>query len=571
MIRVSEIKLPVECKKEALEEKIREKLGLKETPDYSIKRRSIDARKKDNICYSYTVDVSMPKKWEERFLRRKHRGISKVKQVTYHFPYAANEAAKKKKRPVIIGTGPAGLYCGLMLAKAGYRPILLERGKAMEERVQVVESFWSGEKLQKNCNVQFGEGGAGTFSDGKLNTTVNDKFGRNDEVLKQFVAHGAKEEILYDGKPHIGTDCLRDIIINMRNTIKECGGEIRFSSCVTAIECENIPKNENEKNAENTGKLKGVWVLEEESDKKLKQEIEKEKEEKRKKVPEKKYFLPADMVILAPGHSARDTFFMLHERKIKMEAKAFAMGVRVEHKREMINRSQYGDSEQAKMLGTAPYKVTARTEKGRNVYSFCMCPGGFVVNASSVDGYLAINGMSNADRMADNSNTAIVVNITKEDYGCMHPLSGVIFQQQWEKKAYELCSGKIPVQRFEDFKKNRVSDHFGEIKPCIKGGYSFGNIRDCLPDYVCEAIEEGMEKFDHQILGYANADTLISGIESRTSSPLRILRDENFESSLSGLFPCGEGAGYAGGITSAAIDGIRVAEEIAKRMNEENE
>ncbi len=565
MIRVSEIKLPVECKKEALEEKIREKLGLKETPDYSIKRRSIDARKKDNICYSYTVDVSMPKKWEERFLRRKHRGISKVKQVTYHFPYIANEIADKKKRPVIIGTGPAGLYCGLMLAKAGYRPILLERGKAMEERVKVVESFWNGEKLQKNCNVQFGEGGAGTFSDGKLNTTVNDKFGRNDEVLRQFVAHGAKEEILYDGKPHIGTDCLRDIIINMRNTITKYGGEIRFSSCVTAIEgkmiaseCSKSDKcstsssdnSKNETTSTSAGKLEGVWVLEETAE------------------GEKKYFLPADTVVLAPGHSARDTFFMLHEKKIKMEAKAFAMGVRVEHKREMINCSQYGDSAQAKMLGTAPYKVTARTSKGRNVYSFCMCPGGFVVNASSADGYLAVNGMSNSDRMADNSNSAIVVNITKEDYGCMHPLSGVIFQQQWEKKAYELCDGKIPVQRLEDFKQNRVSDHFGHIKPCIKGAFAFGNVRDCLPHYVCEAIEEGMEKFDSQIAGYANADTLISGIESRTSSPLRILRDDNFESNMRGLFPCGEGAGYAGGITSAAIDGIRVAEEIAKRMNE---
>lgn len=534
MIRISEIKLPVEHEKKDLEQKIREKLGLKETPEFSIKRRSIDARKKDIVCYSYTVDVSMPKKWEERFLRRKRRGISKVKQVAYHFPYIANQASTQKKRPVIIGTGPAGLYCGLMLAKAGYRPILLERGRAMEERVEAVEAFWNGEKLSPNCNVQFGEGGAGTFSDGKLNTTVNDKFGRNDEVLRQFVAHGAKEEILYDGKPHIGTDCLRDIIINMRNTIREFGGEIRFLNQVTTIEDNHA------------GALKGLWINE---------------------GMDGEYFLACDMAVLAPGHSARDTFFMLHDKKVVMESKAFAMGVRVEHKREMINRSQYGDGEQAKLLGTAPYKVTARTKKGRNVYSFCMCPGGFVVNASSNDGYLAINGMSNSDRMADNSNAAIVVNVTQEDYGFAHPLSGVLFQQNWERKAYEICNGKIPVQKLEDFKENRVSKSFGKVKPSMKGNFAFGNVRECLPDYICEAIEEGMQKFDNQIEGYADGDTLISGIESRTSSPLRIIRDKSFESSMKGLFPCGEGAGYAGGITSAAMDGIRVAEEVARRMN----
>lgn len=536
MIRVSEIKLPVGHEKKELEEKIRKKLGLKETPTFSIKRKSIDAREKENLCYSYTVDVSMSKKWEERFLRRKHRGISKVKQTSYHFPYMANEIAKKKKRPVIVGTGPAGLYCGLMLAKAGYRPILLERGKAMEERIKDVEAFWSGGKLLFNSNVQFGEGGAGTFSDGKLNTTVNDKFGRNEEVLRQFVAHGAKEEILCDGKPHIGTDCLRDIIIQMRATIQKYGGEIRFSSQVTTIK-------EDEK-----GKLKGLWVNE---------------------GLENPYFLDCDKVVLAPGHSARDTFFMLHDKKIQMEAKAFAMGVRVEHKREWINRSQYGQSEQANLLETASYKVTARTKNGRNVYSFCMCPGGFVVNASSEEGRLAINGMSNADRMADNSNAAIVVNVTKEDYGSTHPLSGVIFQQKWEKKAYEIGGGKIPVQRLEDFKKNQTSTSFGKVKSSMKGAFAFGNVRECLPDYICESIEEGMEKFDHQIAGYADNDTLISGIESRTSSPLRIVRDGQFESNMKGVFPCGEGAGYAGGITSAAIDGIRVAEEIARRMNEE--
>ncbi len=534
MIRVSEIKLPVEHEKKDLEEKIREKLGLKETPEFSIKRRSIDARKKENLCYSYTVDVSMPKKWEERFFKRKRRGISKVKQVAYHFPYIANQVSKEKKRPIIIGTGPAGLYCGLMLAKAGYKPILLERGRAMEERVEAVEAFWNGKKLSPNCNVQFGEGGAGTFSDGKLNTTVNDKFGRNDEVLRQFVAHGAKEEILYDGKPHIGTDCLRQIIINMRNTIKEFGGEIRFSNQVTTIEDNG------------TGVLKGLWINEGMNG---------------------EYFLECDLAVLAPGHSARDTFFMLHDKKIIMESKAFAMGVRVEHKREMINHSQYGDGEQAKLLGTAPYKVTARTKKGRNVYSFCMCPGGFVVNASSDEGYLAINGMSNSDRMADNSNSAIVVNITQEDYGSVHPLSGVLFQQDWEQKAYKICNGKIPVQKLEDFKENRVSKEFGKVKPSMKGDFAFGNVRECLPEYICEAIEEGMEKFDNQIAGYADGDTLISGIESRTSSPLRIVRDKGFESSMKGLFPCGEGAGYAGGITSAAMDGIRVAEEIARRMN----
>lgn len=536
MIRVSEIKLPVEHDRQALEQKIMEKLALQQPPTFTIRKRSIDARRKDALCYSYTVDVQVSKRKEEKILKKHRRGISKAKKVEYVFPYRASEVARQKRRPIIIGTGPAGLYCGLMLARAGYRPILLERGMPIEQRVKAVEGFWNGQPLRENGNVQFGEGGAGTFSDGKLNTSVNDKSGRNMEVLREFALHGAKEEILYDGKPHIGTDCLRDIIINMRNTILQLGGDIRFLSQVTTIAMDDNKK------------VTGVWVNEGGDD---------------------AYFLEADIVVLAPGHSARDTFFMLHEKDVEMEAKAFAMGVRVEHEREKINRSQYGTTKQAALLGTAPYKVTAKTKEGRNVYSFCMCPGGFVVNASSKRGYLAINGMSNADRMADNSNAAIVVNVTKEDFGKNHPLSGVLFQEKWEKKAYELCNGSIPVQLWKDFKENRQSSEFGTVRPSMKGAYAFGNIRECLPDYICEAICEAMEKFDRQIEGYAKEDTLFSGIESRTSSPVRIVRDGQMESNIKGLFPCGEGAGYAGGITSAAIDGIRVAEEVARRMNEE--
>ena len=542
MIRINQVKLPVEHTSDALHKKVQELLKYKGPMDVEIVKRSLDARKKPQLFYVYVVDVSVPEKEESKLLRRCHNNrIQKIEPVKYEFPVKQYEG---KVRPVIVGMGPAGLFCGYVLAKAGFRPILLERGKCVEDRSRDVEAFWETGHLNTESNVQFGEGGAGTFSDGKLNTLIKDKYGRNKEVLRIFVKHGAQEEILYDYKPHIGTDILKEIVRSMREEILALGGEVRFETKVTDLRIAD-------------GRIKGLVLNGEEE-------------------------LPAEHVVLALGHSARDTFSMLFNQKVAMEAKPFAIGMRVEHPQELINLSQYGKKE-AGALGNAIYKLTAETSEKRGVYTFCMCPGGYVVNASSEEGRLAVNGMSYSGRNSANANSAVIITITPEDYGdSKDPLSGVAFQRKLEEKAYQIGNGKVPVERYGSFKRAILGTKWQEdtdkqeaagtekFTPCIKGQWTEAPVHEILPDALNRAFVEGMEAFGGKIRGFNGDEVFVEGIESRTSSPVRILRTESAQSpAVEGLYPCGEGAGYAGGITSAAMDGIFVAEQLARALQEE--
>lgn len=531
MIRISQIKLPVEHDGLALlQAAARElKTSSDKIENLTIQKKSIDARKKP-ISYVYTVDVKL--KGEEKLLKKLHnRNVARVEKKRYQFPEPGSE--KLEHRPVIVGTGPAGLFCGLMLARAGYRPILLERGEAARKRKETVDRFWNGGALAPNSNVQFGEGGAGTFSDGKLNTLVKDPAGRGRLVLQTFVQAGAPEEILYWNKPHLGTDVLISVVEHIRKEIESLGGEVRFGTQLTDIDIRD-------------GRVRGVYT-------------------KCNDVPEQEAaYLETEVLVLAIGHSARDTFAMLKDRAVPMERKAFAVGVRIEHPQDMINVSQYGEG-YPKALPTAAYKVTRKVSGDRGVYSFCMCPGGYVVNASSEEGGLAVNGMSYQARDSRNANSAMIVTVRPEDFGGDDLLSGVEFQRRLERAAYQAGGGKVPMQLLGDFRQHTVSAALGEVEPCIKGAWTFGDVRGIFPAQLSAALEEGIEGSEHLIPGFARADAVLSGVESRTSSPVRILRGENQESTVQGLYPCGEGAGYAGGITSAAMDGVKTAEAIAGR------
>lgn len=541
MLRINQVKMKTGHTEEQLFRKTAELLHIpvQELLELKIIRQSIDARRKPEIFYSYSLDVKV--KNEAKVLHKfkgRENQVSVQQSAAYSFP---KPGIKRSRFPVVIvGMGPAGLFCGYFLALHGYRPILLERGKCVEERRKDVEEFWKGGQLNPESNVQFGEGGAGTFSDGKLNTLVRDREGRNGAVLETLVKFGAKKSICYEAKPHLGTDVLKDIVRNMRNEIVRLGGEVRFKSLVTDLEIKDF-------------EVTGVIINGEER-------------------------LPCSQLVLACGHSARDTFSMLYERKIPMEAKAFAVGLRVEHPQSMINKSQYG-TETPGSLGAAPYKVTAKGRNGRGVYSFCMCPGGYVVNASSEAGRTAVNGMSYSRRDGINANSAVIVAVTPEDFGSPHPLAGVEFQRRLEEKAWELGQGKIPAQRYGEFRAqvlrkagNKQNDESGteawreadgKIEPQCKGAYVWADLSGLLPGECSEAFIDGMESFGRQIKGFDRPDTVLLGVESRTSSPVRIDRDETLQSKVRGLYPCGEGAGYAGGITSAAMDGLRVAEQIA--------
>lgn len=532
MLRVNQVKLRIRHSEEELRRRAAEALRIseREITEVKIVRQSIDARKKPDIFYSYTLEVAV--KNEDRVLHRfkgKENLVSRPERTIYRFPTSGSQI--QSSPTVIVGMGPAGLFCGYFLALHGYRPILLERGKCVEERQRDVEAFWETGRLNPASNVQFGEGGAGTFSDGKLNTLVRDRDGRNGAVLDIFVKFGAKESICYEAKPHIGTDVLCTVVKRMREEIIRLGGQVRFESQVTEICIEK-------------GHVTGVVVGGRER-------------------------LACGQLVLAIGHSARDTFSMLYEKHVPMEAKSFAVGLRVEHPQSMINESQYGMAEPGS-LGAAPYKVAAKAQNGRGVYSFCMCPGGYVVNASSEEGRTAVNGMSYSGRDGQNANSAIIVSVTPEDFGSGHPLAGIAFQRKLEEKAYSIGGGKIPVQRYGDFKR-RVEGRAGANKteedaavmPQCKGGYLWADVSRILPRECNEALVEGMELFGRQIKGFNRPDACLSGVESRTSSPVRICRDDSLQSEVRGLYPCGEGAGYAGGIVSAAMDGIRVAEAIA--------
>lgn len=524
MIRINQVKLRIPHTEEELKKKVAKILHvpMSRILTFRIVKQSMDARKKPELYYVYTIDLALT---DEALILKKSRGnqITKSPEQFYHFPVSGTQ--ELPHRPVVIGSGPAGLFCAYMLAHAGYKPLLLERGADVDTRTKDVDDFWKNDVLNPESNVQFGEGGAGTFSDGKLNTLVKDPLGRNAKVLELFIEHGAPEEIRYINKPHIGTDILTSVVKKMRQAIEASGGEVRFHSKVTDF----VIKNHS---------LTGLIVNETEE-------------------------IPCEIAVLAIGHSARDTFATLYKKGIPMEAKSFAVGVRVEHQQTMINNSQYGIAESPD-LPVAAYKVAEQLENGRGVYSFCMCPGGFVVNASSEEGMLAVNGMSYYDRGGTNANSAIIVTVTPDDFNADTPLAGVEFQRRLEKNAFQLANGKIPVQLFGDFCNNRCSDHFGEVRPEMKGNYAFANVRSIFPAEIADSIEAGIKKFNDKIHGFSNEDTLLSGVESRTSSPVRIPRNETLMSEITGIYPCGEGAGYAGGITSAAMDGIKVAEKIAE-------
>ena len=544
MLRIEQLKLRPDHTEKDLENAIRKSMRLRDSQpfSYEIIRQSVDARKKPDIFYVYTVDITCG--YEDAILRQRSKNkISRVNKIEYHFP--SNGQEKLDLPPVIVGTGPAGLFCGLMLARAGFRPVLLERGEEVQKRQKSVEHFWSTGELNPNSNVQFGEGGAGTFSDGKLNTSVKDPKGRIQFVLKTFVGAGADPSILYSYKPHIGTDVLTDVVRTIRDEIRSLGGQVLFEHQLTDIE---------------NGK-DGHYIL------RVKKTMPQGKRMRDLCYGERK---PQDietrLVVLAIGHSARDTFQMLYNHGFDMTAKSFAVGVRVEHPQRWINNAMYGD-ECLYEMPAAPYKLTHKLKEGGGVYSFCMCPGGYVVNASSEPGLLAVNGMSYHDRSGENANSAIVVTVSPEDFGGEKPLDGLEFQRKLERKAYEIGKGKIPVQRFSDFRQNIASESLGKITPQMKGTYIPGNVRSIFPERVSNSIEEGMEAFGWRIMGFSDDDALLSGVESRTSSPVRITRNDALESNFSGIYPCGEGAGYAGGITSAALDGIRVAEAIASKFS----
>lgn len=524
MLRIGQIKIPYRDGDSKVYKTLLKKLHIQEQEilSWKIFKKSIDARKKQEIMSVYTVDIEL--KHENAFLKRnRNRNIQKIEHKEYQFPKAGDRLPVHPI--VIVGSGPAGLFCALMLARCGYRPILLERGMDVERRQDAVERFWKTGEFQPDTNVQFGEGGAGTFSDGKLNTLVKDPFGRHRKVLELFVEFGAAPEILYVNKPHIGTDVLCHIVKAMREEIITLGGEVRFESKLTDIRTEK-------------GRLTSICVNDE-------------------------TWMDCECLVLAVGHSARDTFMMLKERGLPMTAKSFAIGVRIEHPQEMINRSQYG-MDRDDILGSASYKLTHTASNGRGVYTFCMCPGGYVVNASSEEGGCVVNGMSYHGRDSANANSAVIVTVTPEDFPSEDVMAGVEFQRFWERRAYMEGNGKVPVQLYGDFCEGRVSQDFGKVKPVHKGAAAFADLNRCLPAYVCESLKEGIKAFGHKIQGYDREDAILSGVETRTSSPIRMERDGDFQSEIRGIYPCGEGAGYAGGITSAAMDGLRIAEAIRK-------
>lgn len=525
MIRLRQVKVPV--LNDTYEFHLKKISKLLHIPQEDIKKikinkQSIDARDKNNIFYIYEFDIEV--KNEEKILKQnKGQDIFKTPSEEYTLPLKGKE--KLLTRPIIVGTGPAGLFASYILALAGYNPLIIERGKILEERIKDVNAFWDENKLNTDDNVQFGEGGAGTFSDGKLNTLIKDKRHIGKKVFEIFVQNGAPEEIMYLQKPHIGTDILREVIKNMHQMITNLGGTYLFETKLTDI----IIKN---------NKLEAIEV-------------------------NNKEIIPCQTLVLAIGHSARDTFQLLKDKGFNMEAKPFAMGIRIMHEQSLINESQYGKF--AKVLPPVSYKLTYTTKNNRGVYSFCMCPGGFVVNASSEKNHLAINGMSNYKRDTTTANSALVVTVTPKDFGS-NPLDGINFQRKIESLAYLQGQGNIPLQNLEDYQNNQKSTQLN-LKPILKGNYTLANIRDIFPDFINQALLEAIPNFDKKIKGFANPKTLVAAVESRTSSPVRILRDEFLESNIKGIYPAGEGAGYAGGITTSAIDGIKVAEQIISKYN----
>lgn len=497
-------------------------LPLSQVVDAEISKRSIDARKKDKIHFVCSIDV---------LVKDTIPNLKKFSLTPKKSEYKAVKCKKMSTRPLVVGSGPAGLFAALILAQSGARPILIERGYDVERRTKTIKAFWSGMGFDEKCNVQFGEGGAGTFSDGKLTTGIKSTLIQ--KVLDEFVKAGAPREILYLAKPHIGTDNLKIIVKNLRKKVESLGGEVHFNSKLTGIIC-------------NDGKVNLAQIESEDG----------------------LYKVETDNIILAIGHSARDTFKMLYESGVHMTSKPFSVGARIEHLQESINKAQYGKFYNNTRLGAADYKLSTHLKNGRGVYTFCMCPGGKVVASSSEKGMVVTNGMSEFARNEINANSALLVGINPDDFGSDHPLAGIEFQRNLEKKAFKLGGENYnaPVQRVEDFLRNKASIKLGDIVPSYKPGFSLCNISDCLPNTVVESMRQGIIEMDKRLKGFAYPDALLTAVETRSSSPVRIVRKENLESvNISGLYPCGEGAGYAGGIVSAAVDGIKCAEATLKK------
>lgn len=510
---VNNIKLPLGHKENEVFEAALKKAAkcLIKGKNPQIYRKSIDARRNKICCvYSVLIDVDF---LPENFVSGPE--IRSYEEKGYDLRPLSME-----RRPIVIGSGPCGLFAAYVLAKAGFNPIVAERGEPVEKRICSVESFIKTGVLNENSNIQFGEGGAGTFSDGKLNTRIGDPLERF--ILKVFVENGASEDILTEAKPHIGTDVLRRVVKNLRENIKSAGGEFMFSSLVTDIITEN--------GSVCAAEINGEKIVE------------------------------CSAVLLATGHSSRDTYEMLLEKGFLIQPKPFAVGVRIEHKQSFISRAQYGDN--YKKLPPADYRLAYNGEE-RSCYSFCMCPGGTVVNASSEKGRLTVNGMSNKKRDAENANSALVVSVRPDDFKSNSPLAGIEFQRKYEELAYKAAEGAAPVQLAKDFIKNKVSTGFEEVYPSFGGKTVFYDLRECLPDFVCKTLKEGLLCFENKISGFSSCGSVMTGVEMRTSAPVRILRDENYQAvGIKGLFPAGEGAGYAGGIMSAAIDGVKTAQKM---------
>lgn len=524
MLRIQNISLPLDGSQGQLKKKAARILGVKPEviTGLSLARQSIDARKKNDVHYVCTVDVTVADEGKV-MARCRDRNVSLHQSAPYVFPTVRRTSSLP---PVVVGMGPAGLFAALFLARNGLAPIVLERGRPVEERTADVERFWTTGVLNPSSNVQFGEGGAGTFSDGKLTTGTHDP--RISTVFRTLVEAGAPADILYQHKPHIGTDVLRDVVKNIRQELIRLGCDVRFGHQLTGLTLRD-------------GAVVGLTV----------------------EGPQGSYDLPCDALVLSPGHSARDTFQMLLEAGVPMEQKPFAIGVRIEHPQSAVSLAQFGPAWEK--LPAADYKLACHLPNGRSAFTFCVCPGGQVVAAASEEGRLVTNGMSHRARDGKNINGGFLVGVGPADFGSDHPLAGVAFQRHWEEAAFQLGGRNYhaPAQTVKDFLARQASKTLGTVEPTYRPGVTPTDLDRCLPDYVTDTLRGALPIFDRKLHGFAAPNSLLTGVETRSSSPVRILRGEDYQSTVRGLYPCGEGAGYAGGITSAAVDGIRVAEAVA--------
>ncbi len=524
MLRINNFALDLQENEKMLRSRAAKALRINEDAilDLKLVKKSVDARKKPDVKLIYTVDVSVND--EEKVISRcRNRNVSVVTEKPYTFP----TDGKKRGSAVVVGAGPSGLFCALMLQRAGVQVTLLERGRPVETRSSDVSAFWDGGRLDTLSNVQFGEGGAGTFSDGKLTTGVGDH--RLGFIIDEFIAHGAPEDIRYLAKPHIGTDKLKQVVKNIRLELIKLGADVRYESRLAAIKCSG-------------DRISGIVVDGRDG----------------------QYTMDTDTLVLATGHSARDTFEMLYQSGAELAAKNFAVGVRIEHLQSTISRAQYGEAAGHTALPVPDYKLACHLDNGRSVFSFCVCPGGYVVASASEQGHLVTNGMSEYLRDGTNINGGLLVNITPDDFGSAHPLAGIAFQRKLEAAAFDLGGGNwfAPAQLVGDFLEGKPSSGPGAVIPTYRPGVTFTDIRKCLPEFISESLAQAIPIFGRKIRGFDNYDTVLTAVESRSSSPVRILRDEGYQSNIRGLYPCGEGAGFAGGIMSAAADGIRCAEAV---------